>query len=176
MSFFNGKDAPEKGYTVEELQADAAKKVSILRAMAAEFINDDDNEPLTTNEMRIASRTPVLYLEKSAVVCEAVPDLSGAPANAAEILRLAHAAEVAYAPVIAEAEALARQARLAVLRKKLFAVTIARVIDKIARVFVQTGSGNWLKTHVDQMKRALTPRPRQKPDVEDEETPATERK
>lgn len=173
MGFFNDKDIPENGFTVEGLQADAAKKVAILRAMAAEFINDDDNEPLTTNQMRLASRTPIAYLEKGAVICEAVPDLSGAPPNAAEVLRLAHAASVAYAPVIAEAEALARQARLAVLRKKLFAVTIARVVDKVARVFVQTGPGNWLKTHVDQLKRALTPRPRQKNDADDDDAPKT---
>lgn len=177
MGFFNGKDVPENGFTVEDLQADAAKKVAILRAMAAEFINDEDNEPLTSSQMRLASRTPGIYLEKGAVVCEAAPDLTGTPPKAAEILRLTYAAEVAYAQVIAEAEELARQVRLANLRKKLFAVGIARVVDKIARVFVQTGAGNWLKTHVDQMKRALTrpPRPPQS-DSPDDDAPATVKK
>lgn len=156
MGFFNGKDEPEKGFTVEDLQADAARKVAVLRAMAAEFINDNDREPLTTSELRLASRTPGIYLERGAVISEAAPDLSGTPPKAADVLRLTHAAEVAYAQVIAEAGELARQVRMAVLRKKLAAVGIARIVDKMARIFVETGAGNWLKTHVDQMKRALT--------------------
>jgi hypothetical protein len=176
MSFFNGKDEPENGFTVEGIQADAAKKVAILRAMAAEFINDNDNEPLTPNERRVATRTPLAYLEKSAVVCDAAPELAVKVPKAAETLRLAQAADVAYAQVIAEGEALVRQIRLAVQRRKLSAISIARVIDRFARVFVQTGAGDWLKTHVDQMKRALTPRPRQKNETPDEDTPATERK
>jgi hypothetical protein len=177
MGFFNGKDEPENGFTVEDLQADAAKKVAVLRAMAGEFIDDNDNAPLTTSQMRLAGRTPSLYLEKSAVICEAVPDLSGAPPKAAETLRLTYAADVAYAQVIAEAEELVRQIRLSVQRKKLFAISIARVVDKMARIFVQTGAGNWLKTHVDQMKRALTPRPRPpKADNPDEDLPETAKK
>lgn len=165
MSFFNGKDVPENGFTTEALQADAAKKVALLRAMAAEFIDEDDNEPLTVNQQRLAARTPSLYLEKAAIVSEAAPDLA-APIGSAEILRLTHAAEAAYSPLVAEAEQLARQIRMAVLRKKLFAVQIARVIDRIARVFVQTGAGDWLRTHVEQMKRALTRPPRPKPETE----------
>lgn len=173
MGFFNGKDEPENGFTVEELQADAAKKVAVLRAMAAEFINDNDKEPLTTSEMRLASRTPTIYLEKSAVVSEAAPGLSGAPPNAATILRLSHAADVAYAQVFAEAEELARQVRRAIVRKKLSAISIARTVDKVARVLVQTGAGDWLKTHVDQMKRALTRPPRPpKADSPEEDLPA----
>jgi hypothetical protein len=176
MSFFNGKDEPENGFTVEDLQADAAKKVAILRAMAAEFINDNDNAPLSASQMRLAGRTPSLYLEKSAVVCDAVPDLSGAPPKAAEILRLTHAADVAYAQVIAEAEELVRQIRLSVHRKKLSAISIARIVDKVARVLIQTGAGNWLKTHVDQMKRALTRPPRRDGDGADDDAPETAKK
>ncbi len=174
MSFFNGKDVPENGFTVEQLQADAAKKVAILRAMAAEFITDD--EPLTPTERRVATRTPALYLEKSAVVCEAAPELAVKVPNAAETLRLTYAAEVAYAQVIAEAEELVRQLRTAVQRKKLSAIGIARIVDRVARVFVNTGAGNWLKTHVDQMKRSLTRPPRPaKPEEDgvDDDTPAT---
>jgi hypothetical protein len=175
MGFFNGKDQPENGFTVEDLQADAAKKVAILRAMAAEFINDNDNQPLTVSQTRLASRTPSIYLEKGAVVCEAAPEMPGTPPGAAHTLRLAYAADVVYASVIAEAEELVRQIRLATMRKKLFAISIARVVDKMARIFVQTGPGNWLKTHVDQMKRTLTrpPRPAKPEESVDDDTPAT---
>lgn len=173
MSYFNGKDEPENGFTLESLQADAAAKVAILRTIAAEFVDDDDDrEPLTLNQQRLASRTPFAYLEKSAIVAEAAPDLAGTPKDAARILRLTHAADAAYGPLVAEAESLARQIRMAVLRKKLFAVQTARIIDRLARVFVQTGAGDWLRTHVEQMKRALTRPPRPKPEI-DNPDPAT---
>src|SRR5688572_28280308 len=58
MGFFNGKGEPENGFTVEDLHEDAARKVAILRAMAAEFIDDGDQRTLTAVEKREATRVP----------------------------------------------------------------------------------------------------------------------
>lgn len=152
MSFFNGKDEPDQGFTIEDLQADAERKLALLRAIAAEFIDDGASAPLTRKEICAASRTPLVYLEKSAALCDAAPQID-APPRAAETLRLTQAANEIYAPLLEEAERLARQIRMAIWRKNLTAVTIARYVHRRAGLLVDTGAGQWLRTHVDQLKR-----------------------
>lgn len=152
MGFFNGKDEPEHGFTVEDLQADAATKIALLRAMAAEFLDENDQEPLTKRQICAATRTPLVYLEKSAALSEAAPEIA-APPGAAEILRLTHAANVIYRPVLEEAEQLTRQIRVALWRKNLAAGSIARIVHRLAGMLVETGAGQWLRTHVDQLQR-----------------------
>jgi hypothetical protein len=152
MGFFNGKDEPEHGFTVEDLQADAARKMAVLRAMAAEFVEENDKEPLTRKQICAATRTPLAYLEKSAALSETAPEIA-APPRAAEILRLTHAANVIYGPVLEEAERLARQIRVAMWRKNLAAGSIARTVHRLAGLLVETEAGQWLRTHVDQLQR-----------------------
>ncbi|HET6479727.1 MAG TPA: hypothetical protein VFG35_06770, partial [Actinoplanes sp.] len=70
MSIFNGKGPEITTATAEELRNDAAEKIAVLQAMRAEFINESNNEPLTSDQMRLASRTNLLAFEKGLVIAE----------------------------------------------------------------------------------------------------------
>lgn len=152
MGFFNGKDVPENGFTIEQLEADAQRIRTILRALMAEFVDEEDNEKLTKSEITAATRTPLACLEESAALCDAAPDLQ-APPGAAEKLRLIKAANTIFRPVYKDAERLARLMRESVWRKNLFAVALARTVQNLAGILVETGSAKWLRPHVDQLKR-----------------------
>lgn len=156
MGFFNGKGKPENGFTVEDLYEDAASKLAILRAMAAEFMEEGDPQPLTAVEQREAARVPAEYLERAAAVSEAAPRLPGMPPDAVPVLRLGRDAAVCYLPVAEEAERLARQVRTTLVRKKVRGAGIARFIDRLARALVESGVAEWLRPHVEELKRILT--------------------
>ncbi|HEY0155675.1 MAG TPA: hypothetical protein VGF28_00130 [Thermoanaerobaculia bacterium] len=147
--------------TVEELRADAEKKTAVLREMAAAFEPESDKGPLTVSEIRLAAGTPILYVEKGAMIADAAPGLSGAPENAAVIMRAGIEAELAYGKVLAQCEALARQIRMAMLRTKLRAVHMARTVLVVADAYAKTDDGDILKLHVEQMKQSRR-RPRRK--------------
>lgn len=148
--------------TVEELRADAEKKTAILRELAAAFQPEPDTPPLTTADMRLASGTPLLYLEKGAALLEAVPQLNGTSPNAASIMRLGIEAELAYGKVLAQSKELTRQIRMAMLRPKLRAVKMARATCAVAEGFAQTDEGDAIKLHVEDMKQSRR-RPARKP-------------
>jgi hypothetical protein len=152
---------------VEDLRADAEKKTALLRELAASFQPDEDRPPLTQNEMRLASGTPIHFVEKGAVIVDAVPDLSGTPPDASAVMRLGVEAELAYGKVLAEAQALTRQIRMAMLRIKLRAVNMSRSVLTVATAYAKTDAGHGLQVHVAQMKdsrrrpprRVQTPKP-----------------
>jgi hypothetical protein len=153
--------------TVEELRADAEKKTALLRELAASFQPDEEKPPLTQFEMRLASGTPIQFVEKGAVIVDAVPDLSGTPPDASSVMRLGVEAELAYGKVLAEAQALTRKIRMSMLRVKLRAVNMSRSVLTVASAYVKTDAGDGLKIHVAQMKdsrrrpprRVQTPKP-----------------
>ena len=157
--------------TVEELRADAERMTALLRELAAEFQPDDDKGPLTAAEMRLATGTPIQFVEKGAVIVDAAPDLSGTPANAATVMRLGVEAELAYGKVLAQAETLTRQIRMSMSRIKLRAVNMARTVLVVADAYVKTEEGDGLKVHVDLMKDSRR-RPRRKLQVTKQTTEA----
>ena len=148
--------------TVEELRADAEKKTAILRELTAAFQPDPDTPPLTAAEMRLASGTPLVYVEKGAALLEAAPQLNGATPNASSIMRLGIEAELAYGKVLAQSKELTRQIRMAMLRPKLRAVKMARSTCAVAEGFAKTDEGDVIKLHVDDMKQSRR-RPPRKP-------------
>jgi hypothetical protein len=146
--------------TVEDLRADAEKKTALLRELAASFQPDEDKPPLTQTEMRLASGTPIQFVEKGAVIVDAVPDLSGTPPDASSVMRLGVEAELAYGKVLAEAEALTRQIKMSMLRVKLRAVNMSRSVLTVATAYAKTDAGQGLKVHVTQMKDSRRRPPR----------------
>jgi len=160
MIFKNEKTLSE--VTVEELRADAERKTALLRELAASFLPDDDRSPLTPAEMRLASGTPLVFVEKGAVIVDAAPGLSGTPPNASQVMRLGVEAELAYGKLLAESEALTRTIRMSLQRVKLRAVNMARSVLVVADAYAKTDEGDSLKVHVDQMKDSRR-RPRRKP-------------
>jgi hypothetical protein len=152
MGFFNGKGEPEQGFTVEDLKADAARMIALLQALITEFVDENDNEPLTKKEICTASRTPLVYLEESAALCEAEPELP-TPPRAAKKLRLTRAANDIYGEVLETTERLTRLIRMAMWRKNLAGVMLARTVNRRADLLVETGGGQRLRTHLDRLKR-----------------------
>lgn len=148
--------------TVEQLRADAEKKTALLRELAASFQSDEDKTPLTLAEIRLATGTPIQFVEKGAIIADAAPDLSGTPPNASSLMRLGVETELAYGKVLAESEALTRQIRMSMKRIKLRAVNMARQVLVVADAYVKTEAGDGLKVHVEQMKESRR-RPRRKP-------------
>lgn len=156
MGFFNGKGKPEDEYTPEEVYADAERIRKIIRAVAAEFEPGPGGGPLTAVEQRAVSRVPPEYLGAAADLSEQAPDLSGVPPDAERLLRLAEAAERAFAPLADDVEHLRELICQAVSRKKSFAVRIARIIDRVSRALVASGAADWLEPYVDRLKRILS--------------------
>jgi hypothetical protein len=147
--------------TEEEIRADAQKKADLLRAMSEEF-QDEEKTALTPGQKRLASRTSVVFLDRGADFTDRVPNLSGAPAAAGNLMRTCVTADTAYAKVQTEAEALVRQVRLARLRTKLTGVMAARDVYRVAKSYAQTAEGRNVRPHVEDMARALNQRPRRK--------------
>ena len=168
MTFYNEQDPDFSIFTPEVLMADAQKKVELLRQLAAEF-KAPDTRPLTRAEIALATRTPIVFLEKGAVFGEAAaPDVRVREANI-QRMRVTLNADVAYGKVLAQAEELTRQIRLAMARRKLEAVLVARDIYRIAKGYAQTQEGDSLKGHVEAMGKTLT-RPRRSEKSEGEGT------
>jgi len=139
---------------------DALERVTRLRAMATEFPDDSDPRPLTVAEIRLARVTTITALEKAALFVEAAPGVGTSVAKAAE-LRDAIGFELAYGGLRDEALAMARRVDHAILRRKLKAVRATRGLYRIAKGFVTVDAGDGVRTHLDEMKRALV-RPRRK--------------
>ena len=114
---------------------DAQERVARLRAMAAEFPDDEEPRPLTVDEIRLARRTTITALEKAALFSEAAPGVS-TPVADATLLRDAIAFELAYGGLRNEALALGRKVDHAILRRKLKAVLAARGLYRVAKGFV----------------------------------------
>jgi hypothetical protein len=142
---------------------DAQERMTRLRTMAAEFPDEaDPKAALTQAEIRLARATSVAALENAAVLIEAAPEVGGAVAADAEVLRDAIAFELAYGGVRDEARALARHVDLAILRRKLKAAKSARGLYRVARGFITVPAGDAVRPHVAEMKRSLRTRRRRK--------------
>ena len=139
---------------------DATERIARLRAIAAEFPGASEPQTLTVAEIRLARQTSVAALEKAALFAEAAPGMSAPVADVPE-LREAIAFEMAYGGVRDEARALARNIDLAILRRKLKAAKSARGLYRIAKGYVTLDVGDSVRTHVDEMKRAIS-RPRRR--------------
>lgn len=165
MTFYNEQLTDLSVFTPEALMLDAQKKVEILRQLAAEF-KTEGARPLTRAEIALANRTPIVFLEKGAVFGEAAPGVGSTEAQI-QLLRVTFNADIAYGKVLAEAEELTRQIRLAMLRGKLGGVIFARDLYKVAKSYAQTQRGDSVKGHTQDMGKALTRprRPEQKPEV-----------
>ena len=134
---------------------DAQEKIARLRAIEADFPNESDPKPLTKAELRLATVTAMAFLEKAALFAEAAPDVGGALAVDCAVLRDAIAYELAYGGVVDETQALARRVQMAIARKKLKAVKVARALYRVAKGYVTSDAGDLVKTHVREMGRAL---------------------
>jgi hypothetical protein len=141
---------------------DAQKRMEQLRAMAAEFPDEADPQPLTPAEIRLARITSAAALESAAVLIEAAPAVGTAVADAAE-LRDALAFELAYGGVRDEARVFARRVDMAILRRKLKAAKAARGLYRVAKGYVTVDAGDAVRPHVSDMKQALRGRRRRKP-------------
>lgn len=149
------------GPTVEaanRFTPDAQERIQRLRAMAAEFPDEEDPRPLTLPEVRLARSTSVATLESGALLIEAAPAISGV-ADVVE-LREAIAFELAYGGVRDEARALARRIDLAILRRKLKAARAARGLYRVAKGYVTVDAGDAIRPHVAEMQRTLRSRRR----------------
>ena len=147
----------------------AQERIMRLRAMAAEFADDDSTAPLTRAEIRMARDTSVVALEKAAVFAEAVPG-GGAPVADAVVLRDAIAYELAFGSVRDQGKVLVRQIDLAILRVKARAVKAARGLYRMGQGYVTQEAGDPMRPHVTEMKRSLR-RPRRKKSAASPEAP-----
>lgn len=138
---------------------DAEERMARLRAMAAEFPDEENPRLLTQPEMRIARATALAALENAAVFVQAAPDI-GRPLADAEELRDAIAFELAYGGVRDEARALAQRVDKAILRRKFKAVRAARGVYRVAKSFATLDAGEGVRTHVSDMKRSIVGRRR----------------
>lgn len=143
---------------------DAQERMARLRAMAAEFPDEVDPQPLTSADIRLARMTSAAMLENTSVLIEASPRVGGAIADVTE-LREAIAFELAYGGVRDEARALARRIDQAILRRKLKAAKAARGLYRVAKGFVTVNAGDAFRPHVTEIKRALRGRRRRKSDA-----------
>ena len=139
---------------------DAQERVSRLRAMAADFPDESQPQPLTPAEIRLARGTSIAALEKAALLAEAAPEIGNAIADVAE-LRDAIAFELAYGGVRDEARATARRVDMAILRRKLKAVKAARGLYRVAKGYITVDAGDSVRLHVTEVRRSLT-RPRRR--------------
>ncbi|HYI09742.1 MAG TPA: hypothetical protein VEK57_11820 [Thermoanaerobaculia bacterium] len=135
--------------------ADAQERMARLRDMGVDFPDEAEPVALTRADKILAGRTPVAALEKAAVFAEAAPEVVAVFANDLPVLREAIAFELAYNGVSEEAHAFARRVDLAIYRKKLKAVTIARAIFRFGKVYMTIDAGDPMKTHIDDLRHAL---------------------
>ncbi len=107
---------------------DAQDKIARLRAIANDFPDDVEPKPLTQAERQLASRTPIVFVEKAAIFAEAAPNIGVALSVDTASLRDAIASDLAYGGVVDETRTLTSRMEAANLRKKLKAVKVARGI------------------------------------------------
>lgn len=137
------------------LLADAQDKIAQVRALAAAFPDEADQNTLTSQELGLANATSVQFLEKAAQLAEAAPAVGAAVDTDVTVLRDAIYSELAYGALVDQLDALARQVEMAILSRKLKAVKVARSLYQIAKVYVNTDAGTPLKPHVQELKRTL---------------------
>jgi len=152
---------------------DAQDKIARLRAIANDFPDEVEPKPLTTAERQLASRTPIVFVEKAAVFAEAAPNIGVALSVDTAALRDAIASDLAFGGVVDETRTLTSRMEAANIRKKLKAVKVARGIYRVAKGYVTTDLGNAVTPHVDEMKRALQKPPKRKKKGTPPEPPPT---
>ncbi len=135
--------------------ADAQAKIASMRAIAETFPDDSQEKPLTKAEIRLASGTPIVFLEKAALLSEAAPSVQGALSVNSSFLRESIASDLASGGCIDESRVLTKRMETSRLRKKLKAVLVARDIYRMAKGFAKTNQGNTVAQHVQEMKHAL---------------------
>ena len=150
------------------LQADAQEKIAQVRALAASFPGQADQNALTVRERRLANGTPVQFLERAAQLAEAASAL-GATVDVA-LLRDAVYWELAYGGLVDQINTLGRQVEMAIVSRKLKAVKAARSLYQMAKVYAATDEGRSMKPKVQELKETL----RRKRKTAPKRTPATE--
>ena len=137
------------------LLADAQDKIAQLQTLAASFPEEADQNSLTSTDLRLATATSVLFLERVAQLAEAVPVVGAAVDTNVSVLRTAVYSELAYGALVDQLNTLARQVEMAIASRKLKAVKVARSFYKIAKVYVTTDAGTPMKPHVQELKQTL---------------------
>ena len=151
-------------------EADARAKISILRAMAADF-SQPTPRSLTAAERRLVSSTPREFVEKSVNFGQTAPSISTASNADFVDMRESEAYTSAYNALIDEIESLRQTVRKAVALRRLKTVRAARSIYRMGQIYVRSEGGDSAKTHVQEMKKAL--RRRRQPAAETPQTPQT---
>lgn len=126
-----------------------------MRALAAAFPEEADQNALTVRERRLANSTPVQFLERAAQLAEAAPAIGAAMDADVDLLRDAVYWELAYSALVDQINTLGRQVEMAIVSRKLKAVKVARNLYQIARVYVGTPAGAPLKPQVQELKETL---------------------
>lgn len=137
------------------LLADAQDKIAQVRALAAAFPEEPDQNTLTIQDRRLATATPVQFLERAAQLAEAVPTVGAAVDTNVTVLRDAIYWELAYSALVDQINTLARQVEMAIFSRKLKAVKVARSLYQVAKVYVGTDAGTPMKPHVQELKQTL---------------------
>lgn len=147
------KDKNRTSLTTADIQADAQRKLEVIRAFIAEFSDGDSLAELTTDQLRIASRTTPAYLRKGAIVADAAP-LTGYPENASSIMRFAADVDEALTPLVTALADAERVARITIARVKLEAADAARIVRRVATTYSRTPQGAGLRETVEEMRAA----------------------
>ena len=135
-------------------EADARTKISVLRAMAADFTQPEPRS-LTAAERRLVSATPREFVEKSVNFGQTAPSISAAANADFADMRESEAYMSAYDALIDEIESLRQTVRKAVALRRLKTVRAARSIYRMGQIYVRSEGGDRAKTHVQEMKKAL---------------------
>jgi hypothetical protein len=148
------KTVEDNRYTV-----DARKRIERLRAVADEFPDETELQPLTPMEVRLARHTSVEALERAANLLEHAPNLA-ANIDINE-LREVIFFELAYDGVVGEARSVAFRIERAILRRKLNAVRQVRALYRIAKSHMTLDGGENIEVLVQSLKHTLV-RPRRR--------------
>jgi hypothetical protein len=132
--------------------ADAAARMTALRAMSADFPHVTDPTPLTKSETAIVGRTTVTAIEKSAVFAESAPHVNGGIVDVDEA-RDAVAFELAYGGLADEGVAFFRRVKRAISRRKLEPAKRARKLYQVAKAHAPSDAT--IQSHVADLKRTL---------------------
>jgi hypothetical protein len=145
--------------TIADIQTDAKRKLELIRAFIAEFSDGEARAELTSDELRIATRTLPSYLRKGAVVADTQP-LPGYPPGASHTMRIGAEADEAYKPVIVALADATRLVTISVARLKLEAADAATIVRNVAVTYSRTPQGAGLRQTVEEMRTAQTRPPR----------------
>ena len=142
-----------------QYEADARAKIAAVRVIAADFIAQEPRS-LTDAEKRVISATSRAFVEKAVNFGQAVPVMSQASKADLADMGDGEAYARAYGLLIDELEATIQLVRKAVALRRLKSSKSARSIYRMAKSYVLTEGGDDVKTHVQEMKKALRRRPR----------------